>query len=281
MRCSIKEALSDATRALYMRDRRRLEAEILLCFVLEIDRVFLHTHQDKMLSQEELERFQALILRAKNYEPIEYLTRSVSFYGYEWEIYQGVLIPRPETEILIESVAKIIQDYEIKKIFEFGVGSGVISITLALLCPHILITASDINPLAIELTKKNIKRFLSLDPTLPDRIHLVQSDVLKENGEFENFDLLVSNPPYIASSYKLPPNVEYEPKNALFGGREGDEILRALIDFAKRKSIPWIACEMGFDQKNKMLNKLEECKCKRMSFYKDLSGLDRGFIAEL
>lgn len=281
MKCSIKETLSNATRILYMRDRPRLEAEILLCFVLGVDRVFLHTYHDKILSQEEIERFQALILRAKNNEPIEYLTRNVSFYGYEWQIDQGVLIPRPETEILIESVAKIIQDHGIKKIFEFGIGSGVISITLALLYPHILITASDINPLAIELTKKNIKRFLSLDPTLSDRIHLIQGDVLKENSEFENFDLLVSNPPYIACSYKLPPNVEYEPKDALFGGKEGDEILRALIDFAKRKSIPWIACEMGFDQKNKMLNKLKESKCKKMSFYTDLSGLDRGFIAEL
>lgn len=279
MRYSIQEALSYGFKALWMRDRPRLEAEILLSFILGVDRVFLHTYPHRLLSEEEFREFQALILRAQKHEPIEYLTQKVSFYGHDWEICQGVLIPRPETEILIEHTGEIIKHHGIKRVFEFGVGSGVISIMLALLCPQILIKASDINPLAIELTQKNIKRFLPLDSTLLDRIVLIQSDVLKERGEVENFDLLVSNPPYIASSYQLPLNVEHEPKNALFGGEEGDEILCALVDLAREKSIAWIACEMGFDQKKNMLAKLDGCKS--VSFYQDLSGLDRGFSAKL
>lgn len=279
MRYSIQEALDYAIKALKIKDRPRLEAEILLSFVLGVERVFLHVHTEKLLHQEEFKKFQALILRAQNHEPIEYLTQRVSFYGYEWEISQGVLIPRPETELLIEYAGEIIKHQGIKRVFEFGVGSGVISIMLALLHPQIVIQASEINPLAIELTRKNIQRFLALDPTLSHRIMLIQGDVLKKSCDVGHFDLLVSNPPYIASSYPLPPNVAYEPKEALFGGEEGDEILSALVDFAKEQGFSWMVCEMGFDQKKIMLDRLNGCES--VSFYQDLSGLDRGFSAKL
>lgn len=279
MRYSIQDALNDALGILKTRDRPRLEAEILLSFVLGVDRVFLHTHSTRMLDEQQWMEFEALILRLQNHEPIEYLIKKVGFYGYEWEICKGVLIPRPETELLVEYVTKMIQAYDIKYVFEFGVGSGVISIMLALLHPHLLILASDINPLAIELTRKNIDRFLSLDETLRDRIDLIQSNVLQEKPDLKGFDLLISNPPYIALSYPLPLNVQYEPKEALFGGENGEEILCALIDLAKQQSFSWIACEMGFDQKSKIFNKLRDCK--NLEFYRDLSGLDRGFIAKL
>lgn len=279
MRYSIKEALDYAFKTLCVRERARLEAEILLSFVLGVDRVFLHANPFKMLSQGEFEEFQRLVLRAQAHEPIEYLTGKVGFYGYEWEISKGVLIPRPETEILVECAGEIIRRHGVRRVFEFGVGSGVISIMLALLHPQIIIQASDINPLAIELTQKNIERFSSFDSSLSGRIDLVCVDILKEGLFSQDYDLLVSNPPYISSSFQLPLNVEYEPKNALFGGERGDEILCALIDLAREYRIPYMACEMGSLQRESMLEKLEGCK--EVNFYRDLSGLDRGFSVEL
>lgn len=280
MSFSIQEALEYGSKLLSS-PRPRLESEILLSFVLGVDRITLHTHAHQILSPSEFERFCTFLSRAKENEPIEYITQKVSFYDWEFEITQGVLIPRPETEILVSKCDELIKSKGISRVFELGVGSGIISISLALLNPSLCIVASDINPLALALTQKNIQKFCQIDGSLQERIALFEGDVLGEDKFFHphHFELWVSNPPYIANDYVLPKNVAYEPKEALFGGEVGDEVLQKIIQKTKQYQIPYLACEMGWDQKQSLREAMREFES--VEFYEDLSGLDRGFIAKL
>ncbi|ANV97835.1 hypothetical protein BBW65_03015 [Helicobacter enhydrae] len=273
---SIKEALKWGADTL-LSERPRLESEILLASVLQKDRVFLHTFDDQRLTPQEWERYQSFVLQAREGEPIEYLSGVVSFYDYEFCITKGVLIPRPETEILLEKVRVLVDQHRLKKVFELGVGSGVLCITLALLCPHLEVVGSDINPLAIKLTQQNIQKFSSLDSTLSSRITLIQRDVLQEECGLQDIDLIISNPPYIALDYPLDKKVLHEPREALFGGERGDEILLEIIAMRERCGVRFLACEMGYDQRARMQEALNGST--DLEFFRDLSGHDRGFVA--
>ena len=279
MSFSIQEALDFGAKTLAT-IRSRLESEILLAHILQSNRIYLHTHSKCILKSSEFEDFKRLVNEAKEGKPIEYLTQKVSFYDWEFEICEGVLIPRPETEILVDKCDELIKQRGVKHIFELGVGSGIISISLALLNPEIQIIASDINPLALALTQKNIQKFCLLDESLKDRIILFEGDVLQSDEFFlsHSLELWVSNPPYIANDYILPKNVSYEPKEALFGGERGDEILQKILQKSKEHQIPYLACEMGWDHKQFIKESAKEFA--DLEFYQDLSGLDRGFVAK-
>ena len=157
MSFSIQEALDFGAKTLAT-IRSRLESEILLAHILQSNRIYLHTHSKCIFKSSEFEDFKRLVNEAKEGKPIEYLTQKVSFYDWEFEICEGVLIPRPETEILVDKCDELIKQRGVKHIFELGVGSGIISISLALLNPEIQIIASDINPLALALTQKIIQK---------------------------------------------------------------------------------------------------------------------------
>lgn len=279
MSFSIQEALDFGAKTLAT-IRSRLESEILLAHILQSNRIYLHTHSKCILKSSKFEDFKRLVNEAKEGKPIEYLTQKVSFYDWEFEICEGVLIPRPETEILVDKCDELIKQRGVKHIFELGVGSGIISISLALLNPEIQIIASDINPLALALTQKNIQKFCLLDESLKDRIILFEGDVLQSDEFFlsHSLELWVSNPPYIANDYILPKNVSYEPKEALFGGERGDEILQKILQKSKEHQIPYLACEMGWDQKQFIKESAKDFA--DLEFYQDLSGLDRGFVAK-
>ena len=254
-------------------ERPRYEAELLLAYHINKDRIYFFTHYDEFVSR--LDDFKQLISRRASHEPYEYIVGRVSFYDMELSIIKGVLIPRPETEILIDEASTIIEQHSIKKLIEIGVGSGAISIVLARKFPFLEIVATDINPLALELAKQNIEIF-----GLSDRITLLQSNLM-DNVDLDA-QMVVSNPPYIAKDFQLDANiVEYEPHNALFGGDIGDELLIRIIKDTKARSIEWLTCEMGYDQKASMKRIFDELGIQKYRFYKDLADLDRGFIAKL
>lgn len=263
MKMRIDEALQEAVKMLRGMERPRLEAEILLAHLLGKERIFLHAHPEERI---EAKPYFALVQRRAQGEPVEYITGRVSFYGEEFHITPGVLIPRPETEILVEKVAKELQGVE--RVAEIGTGSGIIAIMLKKLLPGLQIVATDINPNAIELAKKNAA------------LHGVQIDFRLASyldGVTEPIDVIVSNPPYIERGYPLPESVRYEPASALYAGEEGDEVLRHIVDIFVASDAKLLACEMGYDQRASMREYMRSRGLEPM-FYKDLAGHDRGFI---
>ncbi len=248
------------------------EVEILLLYLLEKNTIWLHLNYEKECSCEvELKK---LVQRRATQYPIEYITKKASFYGEMFEVMDGVLIPRPETEILVDKAQEILKDIKSPKVLEIGVGSGIISVMLALLIDNIEIVAVDINDKALELAKRN-----AIKHQVEHKIRFVKSDLFTNVSDELKFDMVVSNPPYIADDYKLPKNVKYEPSNALFGGKIGDELLKNIIDTTLNKKIKYLLCEMGYDQKKPLNNYINEhYKVQKLEFYKDLEDFDRGFF---
>lgn len=249
------------------------EVEIFIGFLLDKNNIWLHLNYNNEFKEEkELEKL--INKRVANY-PLEYLIGKASFYGESFLVKEGVLIPRPETEILVENALEILKDRDSSlKVLEIGTGSGIISVMLALLIKDIKIIAVDINEKALALAKQNAKRH-----KVEDKIEFRLSNLYENVNESDIF-MTISNPPYIANDYKLPENVKYEPKNALFGGNEGDELLKNIISDTSNKKIEYLLCEMGYDQKTPLENYLKSFDVKEYSFYKDYEKFDRGFTIE-
>jgi release factor glutamine methyltransferase len=261
-----------------------IRAFLAQCDVAKVDARLLIEHfyqlnkADQLRNDEQLITLYPSILdalsRLQNDEPIEYITERVSFYAEEFIITPGVLIPRPETELLIDEVVKRLKDHPPFTMAEIGIGSGIISIMLSKLLPNIThIYATDINPIAIDLTKRNI------DYHDNSTIEVRESSLL--DSVSERVEVIVSNPPYIANDYVIDKNLTYEPSSALFGGDEGDELLKEIIDLAFEREVKILACEMGYDQKDKITHYLKERAYLSLEFYRDYSGFDRGFVLTL
>jgi len=263
LRLTIKQALKEASLVL----NNKKEASILLQHLLNFDQVEIILNENNPL--ENYKEYQTLIKRRQNNEPIEYITQKVSFYSKEFFIKKGALIPRPETELLIEKALEL----KPKKVAEIGTGSGVVSIMLAMELKDVTIIASDISQEAIDIAKINAKKF-----KVEDKIKFVKTNYL--DNIYDEFDMIISNPPYIEDGLKLEQNLSYEPQNALFGGKVGDEMLKDIIDIWIVKKSPYLLCEMGYDQKDSLTKYLTNMDIKEFYFYKDLAGLDRGFIAK-
>jgi release factor glutamine methyltransferase len=247
------------------------EVEILILHLVQQNTIWLHINYDKECScEKELEKL--VKKRATNY-PIEYITSRASFYGEVFNVKEGVLIPRPETEILVEKAEEILKTIKNPKVLEIGVGSGIICVMLAILFKDIEIIAVDINDKAIELAKSNAKKY-----KVEDKITFITSDLFENVPDIE-LDMVISNPPYIANDYKLPTNVKYEPSNALFGGSIGDELLKDIIVQTNKRDIKYLLCEMGYDQKPPLTKYIKEniSVYKSLEFYKDYDKFDRGF----
>ncbi len=271
---TIREALNQATKRLEKScPRPRFEAELLLAYHLKKERTYLHAFDNKEV--EDIEIFEVLVERRANHEPYEYIVGSASFYDIELKVEQGVLIPRPETEILIDLVAEIIEKENTTSIAEIGIGSGAISVVLARKFPNLKIIATDICDTPIRVSRQNIETF-----GLEKQIEVRKSNLLDEVNE--PVELVVSNPPYIAQDFILESNVvDYEPKEALFGGVVGDELLKEIVLEVKKRDIKYLACEMGYDQKELMERFFKQNGIKSYSFYQDLAGFDRGFILKM
>jgi len=251
--------------------RPQYEAELLLAYMLKKDRTYLIMHDDETI---DIKEYENLIARRKKNEPYEYIVGKASFYDIELNVEEGVLIPRPETEILIDLVADIIKKENITRIAEIGVGTGAISVVLARKFPNLYSIATDICEVPLRVAQLNINKY-----ELGEQIELRKSNLIDEVSE--PVELVVSNPPYIAEDFLLESNVvDYEPKEALFGGRVGDELLKQIILDVKTRGIKWLACEMGYDQKEPLSAFVNELGVKSIQFYKDLAGFDRGFIIE-
>ncbi len=247
------------------------EVEILIGYLLDKNTIWLHMNANSEFTKEkELERL--VNKRATNF-PLEYIINKASFYGETFIVEEGVLIPRPETELLIDKALELFKDNNKHlKAIEIGTGSGIISVMLAILIKDIKIIAVDINEKALDLARKNAKKH-----GVEDKIEFRLSN-LYENIYEEDIDFTISNPPYIADDYKLPKNVKYEPSNALFGGEIGDELLKNIINDTSKRKIPYLLCEMGYDQLKPLSRYIDSFDVKRYDFYQDYEKFDRGFV---
>ncbi len=267
----IKDIINDATTKLRsVCDSPKKEVMTLLGKSLQKDMLWLMSHDN-----DEIDIPKDFFINIKKREestPLEYILKSATFYSREFFVDERVLIPRPETEILVEKVISTCRELKEPTIVEIGVGSGIISILLALFLPEANIIATDISQDALIVAKINAKKH-----GVDNHIKFINCNLLDDVRE--NIDILVSNPPYIKNDEILEKNLSYEPDLALFGGVDGDEILKNIMDEAVKRKIVYLACEMGFDQKEKIINYLEKFNLKA-DFYKDLAGIDRGFILQ-
>jgi release factor glutamine methyltransferase len=235
-------------------DPARLSAELLLSHVLQTPRIKLYTDFERILVEPQLAAFRELVRRASEEEPIAYLTGKAHFFNLEFEVTRDVLIPRPDTETLVENVLQLARrtsGFESPRILDLCTGSGCIAAAIAHHNKNATLVATEISPAAIEVAKRNFEK-LSLTP----RITLLQGDLyepLSQLVEKQPFDMIVSNPPYIASGKieSLDRSVrEYEPRLALDGGPEGLDFHRRILEGApsRLRSGGMLYVEIAFDQ---------------------------------
>jgi release factor glutamine methyltransferase len=243
---------------------------LILSYVLGCDPTALLTHPEHLLSTKEAEQFESLLKRRLASEPVQYLTGTQEFFGLLFEVSPAVLIPRPETEHLVEAVLERFGREANPSIVDVGTGSGAIAVAIARALPRSRVTAVDLYPSALEMARRNAERHRVID-----RVTLLQSDLLAATGSAE-FDVVVSNPPYIANGEGLEPQVaKYEPGTALYAGPTGLEIYERLIPQARTVLKPqgWLMMEIGFGQQPALEALLGGWR--EVSFVPDLQGIPR------
>jgi len=255
-------------------DSPRLNIEHLLADALGKRRIDLYLEFDRTLSENELAPLREKVRRRVEGEPLQYLLGSWDFFGRAFRTDPRALIPRPETEILVEIVLKVIR-VELgsrTRLLDVGTGSGVLAITFALECPNLQIVGSDVSPLALNLARENTER-----QGLNRRIEWVESDLLSSvSGPF---DFLVANLPYIPTTelLKLAPEVKRDPQLALDGGPDGLVVIRRLLLEAPKvlRDGAFVILEVGFDQADRVADLLTAQKFRDISVENDYQGVRR------
>lgn len=231
---TIAEALRDAVQRLAAAGVREAQkdARLLLSFALGRPKEFLFAHPEYELSEAERSSFDDAVHRRENHEPVQYITGRTEFYGLEFAVSPAVLIPRPETEILVENAVNALRGKTAPRFCEIGVGSGCISVSLLCELPNAAAIAVDLSPDALEIARRNAERHNVLN-----RIDLRLSDVFDSVAE-DAFDAVVSNPPYISLDEvaELDSEVrDFEPKMALTDGADGLGVIRKLVEDSYHK----------------------------------------------
>lgn len=262
-----------------------LDSELILRHITGFSKIDIIRDRDKDLDESVVLRFFALIEERKKGKPIQYITGHQEFMGIDFCIHGNVLIPRPDTEILVEKVLELIKGKAEPKIADVCTGSGAIAVSLAYYIPHAYVYASDISPEAIDCCRQNIERH-----GLKGRVKTLQGDLLEplfEEGLEGKLDALVSNPPYISKKdmESLPTTIRcFEPHLALYGGKEGldfyERILRDAARLLKKGGI--LAFEIGYDQRDAIIKLIQDHGVfVDIRTEKDLAGFDRVIYCNL
>jgi release factor glutamine methyltransferase len=247
---TLRAALASAISRLTAADvpSPRLNAELLLMFTLECDRAYLHAHPERKLSAEEQRRYDHALAERERGVPAQYITGHQEFWAMDFIVTPDVLIPRPETEHVIETVLRTVGRAPVPaallRIADVGTGSGCIALALAKELPSAEIHATDISSAALEIARANASRL-----QLEARVQFHQADLL-QGFESGGFDLVVSNPPYVGASEEDQVQLEvrkYEPRNAVFAGATGLEVIARIIPQARESLKPggWLVMEIS------------------------------------
>jgi release factor glutamine methyltransferase len=258
-------------------ERARRDAEALLLHIVRRNRASLLAHREEYLEPENADRFTALLTRRATGEPMQYIFGEAEFYGLPFRVTPDVLIPRPETEHLVEKVIELTAHLPQPRIIDVGTGSGAIAIALAHYLPIAQITAIDISAAALAIAEENAEqnkvaiRFLSGD--------------LLDAVTGESFDIVVANPPYVAANDRNSLSIEvrdYEPALALFAGDDGLAIYRRLVPAAFAALAPggYVALEIGCGQTEAVQALLVGAAFHHVEFTPDLQGIPRVVSAQ-
>ncbi len=260
-------------------DSPRLDAELLLARVLGLDRMGLYLNFDRPLTQAELDAFRELVKQRGRRVPVKYLLGVCEFMSLEFEVGPGVLIPRPESEHLVERAAAILRERdcgEAALAYDVGAGTGCLAVALAEAAPGARVIASDISEEALAFARRNIER-----RGLADRVLLRRGDLLDAFASDEPADVILSNPPYVAESEWAglqPEIVRYEPRVALVAGEDGLDCIRRLIADAPARLKPGgtLLCEIGDGQARRVEALAKQTGAyKHIAFIRDLAGVER------
>lgn len=265
-------------------EEARLNAELMLCEILKYERIDLYLNFERPLSNEEKQIFRSFLKRRINKEPLQYIIGKTNFYGYTFLVNKNVLIPRPETEYLVERSISLIKEigFDRVRVLEIGTGSGCISISLAKELDKIIssfeIDAVDSSEKAIELAIRNA----DLNNINKGNLNFKVVDVFKDNLNLEFYNIVLSNPPYIPySEYNnLPEEIKlYEPPDALTDFEDGLKYYRKIFElFKQSKNNCSCILEIGYNQRNILENVLNLYKIKNYYFEKDLNNHFRYLI---
>jgi release factor glutamine methyltransferase len=272
---NIKTILAESTNRLND-DEASIEAQLLLQHVLNVNRAWLIAHQNDALEANIHAGYRALINRRANGEPIAYILGYREFYGLKLKVTPDTLIPRPDTETLVEAALKKIEPHLPLSICDLGTGAGAIALAIAKNRPNAQVTAVDFSDKALEVARQNAHDLTILN------CQFLQSDwlsALKLNGQNQRFDVIVSNPPYIEQddAHLHQGDLRFEPISALASGKDGLDDIRIIISQAKHHLKPsgWLMLEHGYNQSQTVTNLLNQAGFTNTHTFKDLGGNER------
>jgi len=248
-------------------------------FVLGVNRAYLYAHPERELSSEEQARYDEVIAQRSKDVPSQYITGHQEFWGLDFLVSPAVLIPRPETEHLVETVLELAREVTNPHIVDVGTGSGCIALALAHELKGADVYAVDLSIEALEIARANAAR-LQLDR----RVRFLQSNVLEALADRHDFDFVVSNPPYVGfhEADKVQRSVfAYEPRLAVFAGDNGLDVIRPLITQAHTALKPggWLAMEIGYSMRDAVLPLLDPALWYEPTVVPDLQGIPRVIAA--
>ena len=274
---TIKSILTSSVQALAeLSDSAQLDCELLLCFVLKKNRTHLHTWPDKELSKGELSKFTTLLERRIKGEPIAHIVGERGFWSLNLKVTENTLIPRPDTERLVELALESIPEKSKWTILDLGTGTGAIALSLAKERPSCFVTATDQSISAIDVAKQNTEN------NGISNIDFIQSDWFS-NLENRKFDMIISNPPYIKENdpHLKQGDVRFEPLSALTSGPDGLNDIRVIIKESKNHLTEngILLIEHGYDQANDVCELLKQAGFSNISNFKDYNENPRVSVA--
>lgn len=259
----------------------RLDAELVVAQALGIDRVRVYMELDRPLTSDELAAIRALVARRRKYEPIAYILGRKEFYGRAFEVGPAVLVPRPETELVVERALALLPEGSEARVLDLCTGSGAIAVSIAAERPRVQVDATDVSEGALELAGRN-----ALAHGVSERLRLLQGDLFVALDRDARYSLVVANPPYIvdAEVASLSPDVaSWEPHLALAGGPDGLSLVRRIVEGAPRVLEPGgsLVFEIGKGQAPGVLALLTTPVWAEARAYQDLARIERVVEARL
>jgi release factor glutamine methyltransferase len=277
----LKQALTSAVDRLESSDvgSPRMNAEVLLMFVLGVNRAYLYAHPERELTAEEESRYDEVLAQRATGMPSQYIIGHQEFWGLDFIVSPAVLIPRPETEHLVETVLELAREVPNPKIVDVGTGSGCIALALAHELKSAEVYAVDVSVEALEIARANAVR-LQLDR----RVRFLQSNVLEALMNASDLDFVVSNPPYVGfdEADKVQKSVrDFEPRMAVFAGEQGLDVIGPLVQQAHAVLQPrgWLAVEIGYSMRDAVVNLLDPTMWEDVRVVPDLQGIPRVVVA--